>query len=70
MKNLSIILFSIATSTMAGPVLASEIPGSQDLINRPNTCTQLESSVGLRGAECGHLSVGEIAVIHGLQNGN
>jgi hypothetical protein len=70
MKNLSLILLTGATLSMAGPALASDIPGSQDLINRPDICTQLESSVGRRDGECGQLSLGEIAVIHGRQNGN
>jgi hypothetical protein len=70
MKNLSLMLLAAATLTMAGPTLASDIVGSQELINRPNMCSQLESSVGLRGAECGTLSLNELAKLVGLQNGN
>jgi hypothetical protein len=70
MKYLSLMLLAAATLTMAGPALASDIVGSQELINRPNMCSQLESSVGLRGAECGQLSLDELAKLVGLQNGN
>jgi hypothetical protein len=70
MKNQTLILLAAATMAMTGPALASDTVGSQELINRPNMCTQLESSVGLRGAECGQLSLDELAKLVGLQNGN
>ena len=70
MKRPQLSLLALGAAISAGPVLAFDVSTGTELINRPNTCSQLESSVGLRGEQCGQLSLGELATIHGLQNGN
>lgn len=53
----------IATlATVALPAVAQDV-----LVNRPSPCTQLESSVGLVGDQCGILSLQEIGELRTAQ---
>jgi hypothetical protein len=53
------LLLALAASTaLLSPAVATQAAAQ-------NACSQLESSAGLSGDDCGHLTIAQIAVIHG-----
>jgi hypothetical protein len=52
-----LLLALAASAAMLSPAVATQAAAQ-------STCTQLESSAGLRGAECGRLTIAELAVLH------
>jgi hypothetical protein len=52
------LLLALATSAaLLSPAVATTASAQ-------SACTQLESSAGIRGADCGRLTIAQLAVIH------
>ena len=57
MTHRTLLLAFAASATLLSPALATQAAAQ-------TACTQLESSAGLRGADCGRLTIAQLAVIH------
>ena len=58
MTTRTLLLAAAMSTAVFSPALATKAAA------QTSGCTQLESSAGLRGAECGRLTIAQIAVIH------
>jgi len=58
MTSRNLLLAFAASAALLSPALATQAAAQ-------SVCTQLESSAGLSGDECGKLTTAQIAVIHG-----
>jgi hypothetical protein len=58
----NLLLAFAASAAFLSPALATQAAAQ-------GTCTQLESSAGLSGDDCGKLTTAQIAVIHGDRAG-
>jgi hypothetical protein len=58
----NLLLAFAAAAALLSPALATQAAAQ-------NACTQLESSAGLSGDQCGKLTTAQIAVIHGDRAG-
>jgi hypothetical protein len=58
----NLLLALAASAALVSPAIATQAAAQ-------GACTQLESSAGLSGDECGKLTTAQIAVIHGDRAG-
>ncbi|MCU0856306.1 MAG: hypothetical protein MUF63_15815 [Rhodobacteraceae bacterium] len=58
----TLLLALAASAALLSPALATQAAAQ-------GACTQLESSAGLRGDDCGKLTTAQIAVLHGDRAG-
>jgi hypothetical protein len=62
MSSKTLLLALAASAALLSPAVATQAAAQ-------TACTQLESSAGLSGDDCGKLSTAQIAVLHGDRAG-
>ncbi len=62
MSSKTLLLALAASAALLSPAVATQAAAQ-------TACTQLESSAGLSGDECGKLTTAQIAVLHGDRAG-
>jgi hypothetical protein len=62
MSSKTLLLALAASAALLSPAIATQAAAQ-------TACTQLESSAGLSGDECGKLTTAQIAVLHGDRAG-